>query len=1034
MNLWEIAVKRPIATLMVFIAILLLGIVSFIGIRVDLLPEFEPPVILAITTWEGAAASDVEQEVTEEVEDRMATIQGLDELTSTSSDGVSAVVLRFKWGEDLDARMGDARDQVNIIRRRLPEDADDPILIKVTSSAMPVMLVIFKAGPTFPGLYHFIDNNVSKAIQQIPGVGDVSVFGGEQREIKILFDVEKLKAYNLSPLQIYSVMQQEHFNLPAGSLKEGMIEYQIRIPGRFQSPSDMGYAIVGTFSGKPIYLKDVARVEDSYKDASTFGWADGARSVVMMVTKNTDANTVQVSNEVKARLEELKGSVFPSDVDYVIGYDQSKFILNSLKQLATTLLYGIVLVFLVTYAFLRRMPGTLAICGAIPFSLIVTFIAMRLFGYTVNLMTLSALTVASGMVVDNAIVTTDQIIYHIEAGEKRDIASTLGAGEVGSALSASTLTTLAVLLPLIFITGLVGIFFSSLSVVMSLAIVASLMVSLTFIPMVGSKTFKTREDKLFIHRYSKRFLAWLEHHYGFLINWALHNRKKVIALAMLCMIFTVYGFTRIGTELVPKSDTGSVRVNFRLPEGTRVEETERVAKDIMSYASNNIPELENVYIYGGSSGSGISALRGESSNTGTVGVELIPKGERKRSGFQVASQLRQYLSAKSGFEAVSSYMNSPVMTSGSSKPIVVELYGEDINELLKVGDMLKKKIEAIPGAVDVEFTQKASRPEVWVHVDRQRAGLAGVRTNDIAQALRAYYYGVKLGEDYWQGADNYEIWLRLEPEQRHSWDTLNKLLVPSVNGQMIRLNSVASIDEELGPPQINRKNRQRYVTIELDAEGRSIGQVAADVQRLLDEVKLPAGMRTAISGDVEDMKETYLQMGLLILLGVILVYMIMAGQYEAFLDPFVIMFSVPFALTGVVAGLMLTGIYLSLQALLGIVMLVGTVVNNAIVLVDYVNLLRAREYTMHDALVEGGERRLRPILMTTLTTIFGMLPMALSQGEGAEIWKPLAVSVIGGLSFSTLVTLILIPVVYSLVEEKIRRKPRFVEAKGGLSR
>jgi len=1034
MKLWEIAVQRPIATLMVFVAVILLGAVSFIGIKVDLLPEFEPPVILAITTWEGAAASDIEQEITEEVEDRMATIQGLDEITSTSSDGASAVVLRFKWGEDLDARMGDARDQVNIIRRRLPEDADDPILIKVTSSAMPVMLVVFKAGPTFPGLYHFVDNDISKAIQQVPGVGDVSVFGGEQREIKILLDVEKLKAYNLSPQQIYSVMQQEHFNLPAGSFKEGMIEYQMRVPGRFQIPSDMGYTIVGTFNGKPVYLKDVARVEDGYKDASTFGWADGARSVVMMVTKNTDANTVQVSNEIKARLAELKGSLFPPDVDYIIGYDQSKFILNSLQQLASTLIYGIVLVFLVTYAFLRRIPGTLAICGAIPFSLIVTFIAMRLLGYTVNLMTLSALTVASGMVVDNAIVATDQIIYHIEAGEKRSIASILGAGEVGSALAASTLTTLAVLIPLIFITGLVGIFFSSLSVVMSLAIAASLVVSLTFIPMVGSKTFRTREDKLFIHRYSKRFLAWLEHRYALSINWALHNRKKIIALAMLCMVFTVFGFTRLGYELVPKSDTGSVRVNFRLPEGTRVEETERVAKDIMSFALKNIPELQSVYIYGGSSGSGMGALRGESSNTGTVGVELIPKGERKRSGFQVAAQLRQYLTAKPGFESVNSSISSPIMTGGSSKPIVIELYGDDINELLKVGDIIKKKVETVPGAVDVELTQKASRPEVWVHVDRQRSGLAGVRTSDIAQALRTYYYGVQLDEDYWQGADNYEIWLRLEPEQRHSWDTLNKLLVPSVDGQMIRLNNLASIDEELGPPEVHRKNRQRYVTIELDAEGRSVGQVAADVQRLLDATELPAGMRTAISGDVEDMKETYMQMTLLILLGVVLVYMIMAGQYEAFLDPFVIMFSVPFALTGVVAGLLLTGVYLSLQALLGIVMLVGTVVNNAIVLVDYVNLLRARGYTMHDALVEGGERRLRPILMTTLTTIFGMLPMAISRGEGAEIWRPLAISVIGGLTFSTLVTLVLIPVVYSLVEEKIRRRPRFVEAKGGFSR
>ncbi|WP_286976986.1 efflux RND transporter permease subunit [Acetomicrobium sp. UBA5826] len=1034
MNLWEIAVKRPTATLMFFIAVILLGVVSFIGIRVDLLPQFEQPVILAITTWEGAAASDVEQEITEEVEDRMATIQGLDEITSTSSDGASAVVLRFEWGEDLDARMGDARDQVNIIRRRLPDDADDPILTKTTSSALPVMLVIFKAGPTFPGLYHFVDNDVSKLIQQVPGVGDVSIFGGDQREIKILLDAEKLKAYNLSAQQIASVLQQEHFNLPAGSFKEGMLEYQVRVPGRYKLVNEIGYAIVGTTDGKPVYLKDVATVEDGYKDASTFGWADAARSVVMMITKNTDANTVQVSNGVKARLEELKGSIFPSDVDYVIGYDQSEFILNSLKQLATTLLYGVVLVFLVTYVFLRRLPGTLAVCGAIPFSLIATFIAMRILGYTVNLMTLSALTVACGMVVDNAIVTTDQVVYHIEMGEKRQIASMLGAGEVGSALIASTLTTLAVLLPLVFITGLVGIFFSSLSVVMSLAIVSSLVVSLSFIPMVGSKTFKSQEDKLFIHRHSKRILTLLERYYALLIDWALRNRKKIIGLALICAVFTVVGFTRVGTELIPRSDTGSVRVNFRLPEGTRVEETEKVAKDVMAYAMDNIPELENVYIYGGSAGDDMSALRGESSNIGTIGIELVSKGERKRSGFQVAAQVRQYLNAMAGFEAVSANVSSPIMAGGSSKPIVIELYGDDVNELLKIGDEIRKRVEGIPGAVDIEITQKASRPEIWVDVDKERASLLGVPTSNVAQALRAYYYGVQLDEDYWEGEDNYEVWLRLQPDQRHSWDTLNKLLVPSVTGDMIRLTNLATIKEELGPPELHRKDRQRYITIELDAEGRSVGNVATDIEKALKEIELPAGMRTEITGDVEDMKETFLQMGLLILFGVVLVYMIMAGQYEAFLDPFIIMFSVPFALTGVVGALLLTGLYLSLQGLLGIVMLVGTVVNNAIVLVDYVNLLRARGYVMHDALVEGGSRRLRPILMTTLTTVLGMLPMALSQGEGAEIWRPLAVSVIGGLSFSTLVTLVLIPVVYSLVEEKIRRRPRFVEAKGGTSR
>jgi len=1030
-NLPELGVRRPVATLMAFVAVLLIGAVSFIGLKIDLLPEFEPPVIMVITTWSGASASDIEQEVTEEVEDRLATIQGIDELTSVSADGASVVVLRFKWGEDLDARMGDVRDEVNLVRRNLPDDADDPIIRRISSSALPIMLTVFTAGPTYPGLYYFVDNDVREAIQRISGVGDISVFGGERREIQILFDLDRLNAYNLSPQQVADSLQREHFNLPAGTFKEGLTEYQIRVPGRFQTPKAMGDAIIGTYQGRPVYLKDVATVEDGYEERTTFGWANQKQSVVMLVTKNTDANTVQVANDVMKQLGELKATIFPADVDYLIGYNQADFIMRAVWQLATTLFQGSLLVFLITYLFLRRLPASIAVCGAIPFSLIITFIAMRLLGYTINLMTLSALTVASGMVVDNAIVATDQIVYRIEEGEGRKSASMLGASEVGSALVASTLTTLAVLLPLIFITGLVGIFFSSLSVVMSLAIAASLVVSLSFVPMMGGQFFHHHEDTWRVHKTTERFLEWLEHHYRMLLGLSLRNRGKVIAVAAVLLILTVVGFTRIGTELVPKSDSGSVRVNFRLPEGIRVEETERVAKEMMAYAMEGIPEAETVYIYGGSSGGGMSAMRGESSNTGSVGIELTPKGERDRSAFAVVTQLRQGLSQRPGFEALSVSVASPIMMGGSSKPIVIELYGDNITELLSYAERIQEKVQDIPGAVDVEITQKPNRPEVWIETDRERASLLGVTTSNIAQALRAYYYGVEFDEDYWEGDDNYEIWARLEPGQRHSWDTLNKLLVPSVTGEMVRLTNVAKAIEAFGPPEIHRKNRQRYVTIELDTEGRSLGQVAADIENALPEITLEPGMRTAISGDVEDLRETFIQMAALTLLGIILVYIIMAGQYEAFLDPFVIMFSIPFALTGVVWGLLITRVYLSLQALLGIVMLVGIVVNNAIVLVDYVNLLRARGSRLHDALLEGGERRLRPILMTTLTTILGMLPMALSRGEGAEIWRPLAVSVIGGLSFSTLVTLVLVPVVYSLVEEKVRRKKRFVEAKEG---
>ncbi len=1032
MTLPEFSVKRRITTLMVFLAVLLLGGLVFTTLKVDLLPEIEPPVINILTTWPGASASDVEQRVSKIVENQVSIIEGVDTIFSKSQDNLSVVSVKFKWGEDLDVKVGDIRDAVNFAKRDLPDDAEEPIILRITSGTVPVLSMSLTAGSSFQGLYHFADNTVAETLSRIPGVGEVLIYGGDRREIQVQLDINKIEALGLSTQTIIKAIESENINIPAGSMKEDQVEYYLRVPGRFKSVDELKKVIVGVIRGRPVYLQDVATIVDGLKETEIEGFHDGQRSVILIVLKNSDANTVEVSRSVLAKMEEMKAREFPSDVQYYVGLNTADFIQDSIKNLGSSLFVGILLVFIVTWAFLKRLPASLIICSAIPFSLIITFIVMGWLDYTINIFTLSALAVASGMVVDNSIVATDQIVYHLELGERRSVASVLGAREVQSALVASTLTTAVVLLPLAFISGLVGVFFSALTIVMVLAVVASLFVSLSFIPMMGSRFFKREEDQFRIHKFTERCLVWLEKTYRNILSWSLNNRKKVVSVAILLLVLTFWGFRYIGTELTPEPDTGDISITFVLPEGTRLEKTTALLNDIMAHAKETIPEATNIYAYDGKDEKGYAVAVGQEAgpNIGTVGIKLVPKKERNRSAFVVANELRSWLRAKPGIEKMTVIVTSPIKAMFlGSKPLNIEVYGDNLSEVLSTATRIKDSLAQIPGAVDITLSQKQNRPEVWVEVDREKAALSGVSTAAVAQTLRTYYYGYETNESYWEGDDDYPIRIRLNNEQRDSRDILDRLMVPSVTGKLIRLSSIASLDDTVGPPEIQRKNKQRYIIVEANVHGRSLGEVTQDARDMIRNVEIPHGVRINFGGEVEEQADAFRQMGYLVLLGVLLVYMVMAGQYEAYLDPFIIMFSIPFALTGVAFAYLLTGTYLSLQGLLGVIMLIGIVVNNAIVLVDYINLLRARGLKLREALLEAGERRLRPVLMTTLTTFFGMLPMAVSRGQGAELWQPLAISVMGGLLVSTIVTLVLVPVIYSLFEEKLRRTKRFEEGR-----
>ncbi len=1016
---------------MFFLAVVLLGTVALVGMKLDMLPEIEPPVITVLTTWSGASAVDVEQRISKEMEDQMALVEGVDEIYSKSVENLSVVSVKFNWDADLDVKIGDVRDAVTFAKRELPDDAEEPLILRLSSGTIPVIEMALTAERSYSGLYYFADRVIVENFKQVEGVGQVLLYGGRQRQIRVDLDLERLEALRLSAASVISALERENLNLPAGSLKEGSIEYNVRVPGRFRHVGEIGEVIVGVHEGRPVRLSEVAGVEDGYRDMDVRGWLGERPSVVLVVLKNSGANTVEVTRGLDRKLQELK-ALFPSDVEAAVVFNTADYIRMSLANLTSSLLWGIVLVFLVTWVFLRRLPASLVVCTAVPFSLVITFIVMRQADFTLNIMTLSALAVASGMVVDNAIVSTEQIIYHLERGERGAVAAVLGAEEVGSALAASTMTTVVVLLPMAFISGLVGVFFASLSLVMIMAVAASLVVALTFVPVLGARFFRRDESRSFLLRWIGKGFTRLEQAYRGFLDWALDSRKTILAIGALLLVLTFIGFRYVGTELTADPDTGEVSISMRFPEGTRNEVTDAFVREVVAYCRKNVPEARWVFGWDGQTeeGYGIATGQDEGPNVGTVGLKLVDKADRDRSAKEVAQQIRSWLGKKPGIDQMTVYVSSPVKAMFlGAKPISIEVYGDDLREVLRVARRVQGGVSGVPGAVEVTLSQKPDRPEIVIDVDRDRAAMLGVSTHEIASTLRTYFYGYETSESYWEGEDDYPIRVRLAQTDRYDMNVLDRLFVTAVTGEVVKLSSVAGIRIASGAPEVDRKNRQRYVTVDANVHGRSLGEVTADARRAIGALDIPPGIRVTFGGQVEEQADSFRQLGLLALLGVLLVYMVMAGQYEAYLDPFVIMFSVPFALSGVAFAYLLTGIYLSIQGILGVIMLVGIVVNNAIVLVDYINLVRARGLLLRPALLEAGERRLRPVLMTTLTTFFGMVPMAINQGEGAEVWRPLAVSVMGGLLLSTLVTLVLVPVVYSLVEERVRRSPRYQEAK-----
>ena len=1018
MKLPEMAVRRPVTIIMVFAALVMIGAVAFFKVNLDLLPDIEPPAVSVITAYPGASAVDVESEVTKYLEDQLSTTPDLDRLESKSKDNISIVNCIFDWGTDLDVAVNDIREKIDLAKPDIADGAKEPFIFKFSSSMVPVMVLTVTGKESSPDLYRIVDKMVADPIKRISGVGAILFIGGQERQINVHFEREALEAYNIPVQQIRKVLAAENLNFPAGTVKVGKKELQIRVAGRFRNAREIAGIVIGSHNDALVRLKDVADVSDAFEESQEWAWSGDLPAIAVIIQKQSGANTVNVINRIKKELKTLKNRL-PADIEVHTIIDNSYHINNMIKNLAEAAIVGGILVVIVCFLFLRRFRSSLIVTMAIPLSIIASFIGLYFMGYTFNVISLMSLAIAMGMVVDDAIVVLENVVRHIDGGEDPKTAAVTGASEVGLAVAASALSIVVVFVPLLFVKGIAGILFTQLAFIMIVAILASYLVSITLTPMACSRLirpFRERKtNRLFI--WSERIFNNVEAGYSRIIERVLKHR--LISLGLICLVFfgSLTLIPVVGTEFFPEVDSGEVEVVLEMAEGTRGEVTAKTTEQMLS-AVNAVSEMEASYAVAGQTKKGFLTALGfdEGTNIGRIGGRLIDKEERSRSAKEIAAKLRNQVMELPGVSKFSASAVSSIQKAflGGGQAISIEVLGHDIEKTNRIAGQIRLIIESVPGTVDISVSRKQPRPEIRVRLDRDKAASLGLNVAIVADALRTNYYGFD-STKFRESGDDFDIELRLKKDERQSIMQIGETPLTTMRGQIVKLRNVGTIEETFGPVEIARKNRIRINHVRAGVQGRVLGDVVRDIREKMSTLELPPGVSIEWGGEVEEQRKAFNDLLLLLMLGVSLVYMVMAGQFEDFKDPFIIMFSVPFAFVGVIWAFVLTGTALNVITFIGIIMLMGIVVKNAIVFVDYTRQLKARGMSLHDAVVTGGKTRLRPVLMTSLTTIFGMVPLAFSRGEGSEIWNALGITVIGGLLVSGVVTLILVPLLYSAV-------------------
>jgi len=1023
MRLAQISVSRPVTTAMIFIAMVVLGLVSLSMLGLDLMPDLEIPAVSVITAYEGAGPEEIEKLITEPIEDTLSTISGVDEVVSVSKEGMSAVTLRFNWGEKIDESINDVREKLDLIRERLPEEAGNPLIFKFDLDMMPIMIIAITAEDSYPDLQNIVDDLIVDPLKRVKGVAAATARGGLERQIRVDIDRDKLVALNLSVTQINMALAAQNISSPGGNLRTGYKDYLLRTPEEFSSPQEVAEVVVARRNGIPIKLKDVARVRDFFKERTIGVRMNGRKAMAIFVQKQSGENTVEVARAVAKKLQEIKKNL-PPDVEPRIVIDNSEFILASVANLRNTLFWAVFFVFLVLLFFLRDLRASLIVAVAIPTSLIITFLLMYLSDYTINESSLASLAVAVGLVVDNAIVVVDNIHRHRSKGQRAKEGAIFGANEVGVAVIASTLTTISIFAPIIFVGGIAAVVFGEFAAIVTMALVASLFTALMLVPMLCSKVLRVRSDNPrrsfldFFYHLGEKVLTKIEQLYVSFLKWSLDNRKTVFISCVLFSAWSIGLVKFIGSEFFPQQDQNRLMAECELPIGTRFERTGKVMQQMQKIVENRVPERRDAFIRWGVYGKaeGGSFATEEETYKGILYVSLKPKKQRSASPKSIIERLRRITDKIPG--AVIRYSaEDPLeqMIFGGGGQLAVELYGHDMQQARLYAEAVKSAIEKVKGAEDVQISRKEEKPEIKVIVDREKAARLGLDVRTIGKTVETFFAGTTATR-YREGGDEYDVEVRLAEKDRDRMEDLRDIFISLPGGGQVSLANIAKIEHGVGPTKIERKDQARYITVSAHVVGRDLGSVASDVKKALDKLPAPPGFSYKIAGAEKERTEAFRLLLIAVGLGMVLVYMVMASQFESLRDPFIIFLSIPFGIVGVIIALALTGQAMSVVSFLALIMMVGIVVNNGIVLISYIGILRRRGFDVYSAVIEGGRTRLRPVISTTATTILAMIPLALARGEGSEIWVPFAVTVIGGLSVGTIITLVLMPTLYSVFE------------------
>lgn len=1029
MNLSKLAIKRPVACIMLMLIVVLVGSVSLFGLPRDLMPKMEFPVALVMVQYPNASPEEVETMITKPLEQSLATVEGLDEIISMTSQGTSVVLVQFQMDVDMNFATLNMREKIALITDFLPSEASDPMVMKMDMNAAPVMQVYVSGDLPLAELNQTIHDNLLSYFERTSGVASVNVYGGVTEEVSVNFDQERLSGYGLTLAQIGQMLAAENINMPSGNVLNGSNEIIVRTLGEFESIDDLKNLPIPLQDRSIVRLSDIATIENQYQDPSAISRVDGKTSIAITVTKQSDANTVNVSKDINKEILKLQKQ-YP-DLNFVVGFDQADFINSSISSVAQSAILGALLAVVVIFLFLRNASTTMIIAISIPTSLLATFALMSLRGMSLNLITLCALTLAVGMLVDNSVVVLENIFRIRQTSDSAEEAALHGSNEILTAVVASTLTSIVVYLPIAMSSGVSALMFKDFCYTIIIALIASLVISLTVVPMLASKVLShgisTDYIRVGTHHYRfkllpkfSKFIDWVTESYTSFIRYSLTIKKRVLAVCIGLFVLSCSLVGVIGMELIPASDEGTFTVTATSPYGTSLKDQDKLITQLESYLLS-LPELKHCTVDIGET----NAMFGGGGSTGSLSVTLVSKTERERTTEEVVLDVREKFSRVAGAD-ISVQQSSAIMGGmggGTSANISITIKGKELDVLEKIGDDLTKELLDVKNVSEVSSDVEDGNPEVKIKIDRTTAAHYGVTAHQLASGLQSALSGTtstKLKVD----GDEIDVVLSLSDNYGKSIENMKQVMISTSTGQLVPVGQIAEFELDNSPKQINRDNQQRYISVNVTSVGNDLAQVSTDVLKVVDQYQFPEGYFYETGGQQEQMMEAFGQLFLALVVAILLVYLLLAAQFEALLLPLVVMMAIPFAMSGAFFSLFIFGKSLSMTSFVGLIMLIGIVVNNSILLVEFI---RQHQYTMErdEAIAQAGRLRLRPILMTTVTTCVGMIPMSLGIGEGGEVLSPMGISIIGGLIASTLVTLIMIPVLYAMIDDrKIKRRAK----------